>query len=119
MLEELFVQSLGVLSADGLITLQRVMQDGTKIRANAAADSFRKQERVEQALKASHESKWRRWERMSEEETSRRVTKARQRAARERQERLEQALKEFNKLGEEGKDKEKQTGDQRVIPRPG
>ncbi len=29
-LQELFVQSLGVLSADGLITLQRVMQDGTK-----------------------------------------------------------------------------------------
>ena len=105
-LQELFVQSLGVLSADGLITLQRVMQDGTKIRANAAADSFRRQERVEQALKQAQEQV-EAVGALSEEETSRRMSKARQRAARERQERLEQALKEFNKLAEEGKDKEK------------
>ena len=36
-LKELFVQVLGLLSADGLITLERVMQDGTKIPAYAAA----------------------------------------------------------------------------------
>ena len=36
------------------------------------------------------------------------MTKARQRAARERQERLEQALEEFNKLGEEGRGKDKE-----------
>jgi transposase len=106
-LDELFVQVLGLLSADGLITLQRVMQDGTKIRAQAAGDSFRRKERVEQGLKEAREQV----EvvgAMSEEETSRRMVKARQRAARERQERLEQALKEFDKLTEEqsGKDKE-------------
>ena len=105
-LEGLFVQSLGVLSADGLITLQRVMQYGTKMRANAAADSFRRKERVEQALKQAREHV-EAVGALSEEETSRRIAKARQRAARERQERLEQVLKEFNKLGEEGKDKEK------------
>ena len=44
---------------------------------------------------------------MSEEETSRRIAKAHKRAAREREERLEQALKEFNQLAEERKDKEK------------
>jgi hypothetical protein len=105
-LEELFVQVLGLLSADGLVTLQRVMQDGTKIRANAAADSFRRKGRVEQALKQAAQQVAVVGA-MSEEETSRRMAKARQRAARERQERLEQALKEFNKLIEEGKDKEK------------
>ena len=36
----LFVEVLGLLSADGLITLERVMQDGTKIRANAARIVF-------------------------------------------------------------------------------
>ena len=106
-LEGLFVQSLGVLSADGLITLQRVMQDGTKIRANAAADSFRRKERVEQALRQAREQV-EAVGGLSEEETSRRMTKARQRAARERQERLEQALKEFNQLGEEGRGKDKE-----------
>ena len=107
-LQELFVQSLGVLSADGLITLQRVMQDGTKIRANAASDSFCRKERVEQALKQAQEQVAAVGA-LSEEETSRRITKARQRAARQRQARLEQALKELNKLAEEGsgKDKEK------------
>jgi transposase len=49
-LKELFVQVLGLLSADGLITLERVMQDGTKIGGKAAQDSFRRKERVEQAL---------------------------------------------------------------------
>ena len=34
-LNELFVQALGVLTADGLITLERVMLVGTKVRANA------------------------------------------------------------------------------------
>src|SRR4030095_9365496 len=52
---ELCVESWGVWSAEGLIPVQRVMQDGTKIRANAAADSFRRKERVEQALKQAQE----------------------------------------------------------------
>jgi hypothetical protein len=63
-LQELFVQILGLLSADGLITLERVMQDGTKIRASAASESFRRKERVEQALKQAREQveKWlKRW----------------------------------------------------------
>lgn len=105
-LNELFVQVLGLLSADGLITLQRVMQDGTKIRANAAADSFRRKERVEQALKQAREQVAA-VDALGEEETSRRMVKARKRAARERQERLERALAEFNELSREGKDKEK------------
>src|SRR6266702_3109082 len=106
-LQGLFVQILGLLSADGLITLERVMQDGTKIGAKAASDSFRRKERVEQGLKQA-------WEQvaaveaMSEEETSRRISKARSRAQRERQQRLEQALEEFEKLAEQGGGKDKE-----------
>ena len=104
-LQGLFVQILGLLSADGLITLERVMQDGTKIRANAASDSFRRQERVEQALREA-QAQVAALDAQSEEETSRRMVKARQRAARQRQERLEQVLKEFEQLEKEGRDKE-------------
>jgi transposase len=104
-LQGLFVQVLGLLSADGLITLERVMQDGTKIRAHAASDSFRRQERVEQALKEAKEQVAA-LQAQSEEETSRRMVKARQRAARQRQERLEQVLKEFEQLEKQGRDKE-------------
>jgi transposase len=106
-LKELFVQILGLLSADGLITLERVMQDGTKIRASAASDSFRRKERVEQALKQAAEQV-EAVEEMGEEESSRRAAKARQRAQRERRERLEKALEEFEKLAEEGSDKDKE-----------
>lgn len=122
-LNGLFVQTLGLLSIDGLITLERVMQDGSKIRAKAAADSFRRQERVEQALKEA-KAQVAAVEAMSEEEGSRRMAKARQRAARERQERLEQALKEFEQLEKEDKDKEQRrvsTSDPeaRVMKQPG
>jgi transposase len=106
-LKGLFVQILGLLSADGLITLERVMQDGTKIRAKAAQDSFRRKERVEQALKQAQEQVAA-VEEMSEEETSRRISRARSRAQHERQQRLEQALKEFEKLAEEGSGKDKE-----------
>ena len=122
-LNGLFVQRLGLLSADGLITLERVMQDGTKIRAKAAADSFRRQQRVEQGLKEA-KAQVAAVEAMSEEEGSRRMAKARQRAARERQQRLEQALKEFDQLEKEDKDKEQRrvsTSDPeaRVMKQPG
>jgi hypothetical protein len=122
-LHGLFVQSLGLLSADGLITLERVMQDGTKIRAKAASDSFRRQERVEQAHREA-QAQVAALEAQSEEETSRRMAKARQRAARERQERLEAALEEFKQLEKEGRDKEHRrvsTSDPeaRVMKQPG
>jgi len=122
-LKGLFAQTLGLLSAEGLITLERVMQDGTKIRAKAAADSFRGQERIEQALQAA-QAQVAAVEAMSEEEGSRRLSKARERAARQRQERLEQALKEFEQLEKDGKDKESRrvsTSDPeaRVMKQPG
>jgi transposase len=83
------------------------MQDGTKIRASAASDSFRRKERIEQGMKRAQEQVAAVSE-MSEEETSRRAAKARQRAQRERKERLEKALEEFEKLAEQGSVKEKE-----------
>jgi hypothetical protein len=47
-LEELFAPAAagaGVLSADGLIRLERVMHDGTKVKALASGKSFRQEER--------------------------------------------------------------------------
>lgn len=104
--KELFVQILGFLSADGLIALERVMQDGTKIRASAASDSFRKKERIEQAIKQAQEQV-EAVDGMAEEESSRRSAKARQRAQRERKQRLEAALKEYEELAADGGHKDK------------
>lgn len=100
-LEGLFVQVLALLRSEGLITLERVMQDGTKIRASAAPDSFRGKEGIEEAMKAAQEQV-RAIDELPEEESSRRASKSRERAQRERDERLKSALDEFEKLQAEG-----------------
>lgn len=42
-LDELFTQVLAALSKEGLITLDQVMQDGTKIKAQASVRSYREE----------------------------------------------------------------------------
>src|SRR5260370_277971 len=54
-LQELFVQVLGLLRGEGLVTLERVMRDGTKIRACAGADSFRREERIAAHLETARQ----------------------------------------------------------------
>jgi transposase len=45
-LDDLFVQVLGMLSAEGLITMERVTLDGTKIKANASGNTFRRKDKT-------------------------------------------------------------------------
>ena len=54
-LDQLFVQVLGIMSAEGLITLERIMHDGTKVKALAGNNSFRREERIREHLKAAEE----------------------------------------------------------------
>lgn len=109
-LEKLFVQVLGILSAEGLVTLERVAHDGTKIKAYAGIDSFRREEKIrahlamaedqleilkEEDLEASHEKS---------------SAKTRERFIRDRKERMERALQELQKIrssSPEGKAKDK------------
>jgi transposase len=96
-LDELFTQVLAALSKEGLITLEQVMQDGTKIRAGASPRSVQR----ESTIREHWERARRRMQEMGDpqnEETNPRVQQARLRAQRERQERLDQAMKELEKL---------------------
>src|SRR5688572_10964820 len=54
-LDGLFIQVLGLLSVEGLVDLKQVTQDGTKIKANAGKDTFRREERVKQHLAMARE----------------------------------------------------------------
>lgn len=54
-LDALLTQILGVMAADGLVSLARVAQDGTRVRASAGAGSFRREERLEQWLVLARE----------------------------------------------------------------
>jgi hypothetical protein len=95
-LDELFTQVLGLLSAGGLITLERVMQDGTKVRACAGVDGFRREGRVREHLQAAREQVAAMGD--PQTDTSARQRSAQERAKRERVVRLEQALDELEKI---------------------
>jgi transposase len=95
-LRELFVQVLGVLSAEGLVSLERVMHDGTRIKACAGADSFRREERLKEHLEAARKQVEAMGDPGEEEPTRKRA--AQERALCERQQRLEQALEEVQKV---------------------
>lgn len=93
-LDDLLTQSVAVLMVQGLVKLERVAQDGIRVRANAGASSFRREPTLEQCLKEAQEQIERlRQELESDPEaTSRRQAAARQRAAEDRKRRVQEAL---------------------------
>ena len=104
-LDDLFVQVVGMLSAEGLITLERVTLDGTKIKANAGGNTFRRQEKIAAHLHLAREQVRLMEEQAAEEEQmARRQVAARRRAARQRQSRLEAAGREVERLQREKKE---------------
>jgi hypothetical protein len=104
-LESLFVQVLGMLSAEGLITLERVTLDGTKIKANAGGNTFRRKEKLEAHLQLAREQvRLMEEQAAQEEQMAKRQVAARRRAARQRQSRLEAAVREVERLQREKKD---------------
>src|ERR1700681_1366367 len=91
-LDELFTQVLAALSKEGLITLEQVMQDGTKIKALASTRSYQREGTIREHLERARQ----RVEQMGDprnEEASPKVKQAQARARREQQERLESALR--------------------------
>ena len=96
-LDELFTQVLGLLSHEGLITLERVMQDGTKVRALAQANTFCREDRIHGHLDAARQHVKAMGD-PEQEPPSDRSGQAKLRAARERVEKLDRALKEIEKL---------------------
>jgi transposase len=108
-LEQLFVEMLGVLSQAGVVSLERVMQDGTKIKANAADNSFRREPSLRQHLEVAQQQVKRLEQQAAQDPEggaqSRRQRQAQVRAARERQRRIEQSLAELEQI-RAGKHKE-------------
>jgi transposase len=104
-LDELFIQVLAALSKERLITLERVMQDGTKIKALASTRSYQGEGAIREHLARARQ-------RVTEmgdprnEQAGPKAKQAQARARREQQERLENALQELQKL-QEGQSGEK------------
>ncbi len=96
-LDSVFQQLLALLERAGVVNLERLMQDGTKIRAQASPQSFRGEkslresfERAKQVMEQAGDPR--------QEPKPERQRKARERAEREQKERLEQALEEWQRL---------------------
>lgn len=106
-LDEVFTKLLALLEGAGLVTLDLVAHDGTKVAALAGSDSFRRektvQERLERARKLLQEL-----EAAEGGEGNLRRRAAQLRAAREQKERLDLALAELNWLqAKKGSEEEK------------
>ena len=96
-LDGLFAQLLAILSSEGLITLEQVVHDGTKVKAAASGRSFHREKTLRAHLQAAQQ----RVQAMGDprdEAAAGRSERAQQRAAREKVERLEQALEELKKV---------------------
>jgi transposase len=96
-LDGLFAQLLAILSSEGLITLEKVVHDGTKVKAAASGNSFHREKTLRAHLQAAQE-RVRVMGDPREEAPDRRTRAARQRAGREQVERLQQALEELQKV---------------------
>jgi hypothetical protein len=102
-LDELLTESVAVLVNKGLVKLERVAQDGMRVRASAGARSFRRRSTLElclkqaraqvQALKAEIDA--------DPDASNRRRRAAHERAAKERETRLGQALEQLAEVAKQ------------------
>lgn len=111
-LDELMTETVGTLLHQQLVSLERVAQDGMRVRASAGKSSFRRQGTLEEHLRAAREQVEQLRQQSDEEadESRTRSEAARERAARERLERIEQALAERDKLHQQKERRKKGTG---------
>ena len=93
-LDDLLTHSVATLMEQDLVDLNRVAQDGLRVRASAGAASFRRRPTLERCLQDAQTQVQRLRDEIATDpgEASRRQQKARERAAREREERIRKAL---------------------------
>ncbi len=101
-LDELLTDNLAALMAAGVVKLKAVAQDGVRVRASAGADSFRREDKLKAYLQAARERVQTLKARIDEDPAgaTRREQAGRQRAAQEREARIEAALARLPELGE-------------------
>lgn len=104
-LEGLLVDSVAAMVHQGLVPLETIAQDGMRVRASAGRSSFRRGPTLEELQRQAQEHV-ERLKKESESEGERQEGDARrkaaaQRAARERQERVDEALRQHKALSEQ------------------
>lgn len=97
LMDEVLTANVAALAAAGAISLERVAQDGMRVRADAGAASFRRQASLEQHMAEAGElvKDIKRRAKADPAAASRRAQAARQRAAHEREQRIRDALEQL------------------------
>jgi transposase len=108
-LDRMLTESVGTMMREGLVRMNRVAQDGMRVRASAGAGSFRRRGRLETCLRQAREQVERLRAELETDGASgtRRVVAARERAARERAERIAAALAQLPQVEAKKKPEEK------------
>ncbi len=99
-LDELLTQRVAALLASGLVTMQRVAQDGMKVRASAGSTSFRRRPKLERFLDEARAQvdALKQWAAEDPQELKRRQHQAKTQAAEQRVARVQEALAQLEEL---------------------
>jgi transposase len=103
LLDDWLTHSVAVLTAQDLVKLERVAQDGMRVRASAGAASFRRRSTLERCLEQARAQIQALKDEIEAEPdaSTRRRRAARERAAVERQQRVAQALEQMAQVEEQ------------------
>lgn len=99
-LDGLLTEVLGVLMHEGLVKLHRISQDGVRVRANAGAASFRREQSLELCLKAAEQQVQHTKQLLDQDDPTRtdKMKESAARAAREREKRVRKAMHQLKAL---------------------
>ena len=112
-LDDLFTQVVASLVDKGVVKVSRLSQDGLRVRVGAGASSFRREERLQQLLEEAKQHVEELKKQLSlpgAASATKRQKAARERAAQERQERLEQAIAQLAAIKEKQEERAKKAG---------
>ena len=105
------VENIAAMRAEGLASLDKLGQDGMRVRANAGNDSFKKAEKLSQLLEEA-EQQWNQTQDEFEQTQQRSPAElaAQERAAQQRIERIKQAQEEVKRVAEQRERRKKGDG---------
>ena len=114
LLDDLLTQHVAALASAGLVNFETLVQDGIRVRANAGAASFRRRATLEQHLAAARAvvDELKREVDDASDASNRRIRAAKERAARERADRVAQALRSLSEVEAQRKRREKTNANQ-------
>ncbi len=114
-LDELLTDTIATLLHQRIVTLETVAQDGMRVRAHAGSGSFRREKSLKQCRKEAAEQVKRLRDEGDDSDNDASNTRRRaaaKRAATEREERVEEALKNLAELQEQKEKRKKGSGEQ-------